>query len=305
MMLRRFTLLAGMLALGGWLVGLESVVGHGGGSVRPPSGGSRGGGQPSHSSSNAGRGQPGKPPTSTSHSGNVSGGSHGAQSPYGSHNQQPAQHSNNGPYGKPAGNQHPGSRPPYPTTGSTSGTHNYPNSGSVRSPTTAGTGARPANPYGSTTINNNINHTNNAAYANKNNIGSVGTPGYGSRTPYGTPYVGSLPPGARTVPVNGVNYSYAGGNFYQPVYSGGSVTYAQVPPSQMNFTSVSQAPPANPPQQSPEQAAAASLNVAQTLMSQNNPDAKQAAVETLANIISTYPGTPAAQQAQQMLQGLR
>lgn len=306
----------GIVAAAGALYGLSSADGHGGGSVRPPSGGSRGGqpggrppsgGQPAHSAGGASR-QPGKTPSNTSHSGNVS--RQGGQSPYGNHNQQPAQGGNSGPYGKPSGNQHPGSRPPY--SGNTNPGNpgnkppNYnPGMGTVRPPSGNNDPRKPTNPYGGTTVNNNVYQQNNAAYANKNNVGSVGTPGYGNRNAYGNPYVNSLPPGARTVPVNGANYTYAGGNFYQPVYSGGSVTYVQTPPAQMNFTAGSTAPVSGPPPENPADAAAATLNVAQTLLSQNNPEATAAARETLTGLISNYPGTPAAQQAQQMLQGIR
>jgi hypothetical protein len=151
------------------------------------------------------------------------------------------------------------------------------------------------NTYGGVTINNNqsINQ------ANKANLGSVRAP-QGSQTPYGTHYTTSLPPGHQTVSVAGTEYHYAGGQFYQPVYSGGTVAYAPTPPAQMNFNVAPQQPVAI--QQTPDQAAAAALNTAQTLLKeQNNPANKAVGLETLANISRNYPGTDGAAQARALL----
>jgi hypothetical protein len=51
----------------------------------------------------------------------------------------------------------------------------------------------------------------------------------GSPLPLGT-VVAALPGGCTTTPVDGVNYYYCGGNFYQAVYEGSALRYITVKP---------------------------------------------------------------------------
>jgi hypothetical protein len=51
----------------------------------------------------------------------------------------------------------------------------------------------------------------------------------GSPLPLGT-VVAALPGGCTTTPVDGVNYYYCGGNFYQAVYEGSALKYITVKP---------------------------------------------------------------------------
>jgi hypothetical protein len=305
-----------LLVVAGLLVCPSSAFGqrHGGGSVRSPSGGGErsqrsgsGGGQSERGGAGGEehRQQPheGNQSMSAHHTGNVSGG--------GQHSSQQdaaaaEHHSNSDPYGQHS--SFPGNQSHSPAAGAAAVAHN-PNMGTTRPPydgqrppgtasaqTTAANHS--GNTYGGVTVNNN-NSVNARAAASRTNVGSVQAP-YGTRTPYGTPYASSLPAGHTTFPVAGTPYHYSGGNFYQPVYSGGSVAYAPTPPAQMNFNAAPQQPVAI--QQTPDEAASAALNVAQTLLKeQNNPNARSVGLETLANTARNYPGTEGAGQARMLL----
>ena len=277
----------------------------GGGSVRSPSGGggrSEGsgfGGERSKGSGSGGeehRQQPheGNQSMSSSHTGNVS---RGGGSPSNKEDAAAAEHhSNSDPYGQHSGL--PGNQSHSQAAGAAAVAHN-PNMGTTRPPYgDQAAQVHSGNTYGGVTVNNNQS-VNAQAAASRTNVGSVQAP-YGSRTPYGTPYANSLPPGHTTFPVAGTQYHYAGGNFYQPVYSGGSVAYAPTPPAQMNFNVAPQQPVMI--QQTPDQAAGACVNVAQTLLNeQNNPNARGVALETLQHTVRNYPGTDGAGQARALL----